>query len=186
MLLCNLLLGFGLDAHVVVGTNSEGSHAWVMTRQPVVSGKQKVDFWESLTGQKMDSQDPRVHRFYRSVGSLFNNTKFFANVQSDDRVVNTCWDLEDEYMWKGMSSSYIKTLTTSSGIGYLMPSSLQNVGDEEKLLESILRDKISAVRRNEHHLSTSWDTQLSYLLSTALANYEYERVGGGSFAAEEF
>lgn len=27
---------------------------------------------------------------------------------------------------------------------------------------------------------------MSYLLSTALANYEYERVGGGSFAAEEF
>ena len=32
VLLCNLFLGFGLDAYVVVGTNSEGSHAWVMTR----------------------------------------------------------------------------------------------------------------------------------------------------------
>jgi len=85
-----------------------------------------------------------------------------------------------------MSTSYIKTLTTSSGIGYLMPSSLQNVSDEEKLLESILKEKIGAVRRNEHHLSTNWDVQLSYLLSTALANYEYERVGGGSFATEEF
>ncbi len=127
-----------------------------------------------------------MHRFYRSVGSVFNNEKFFANVQTDDRVVNTCWDFEDEYMWKGMSTSYIKTLSTSNGIGYLMPSSLQNVSEEEKLLESILKDKISAVRRNEHHLSTNWDSQLSYLLSTALANYEYERVGGGSFAAEEF
>ena len=117
---------------------------------------------------------------------MFNNVKFFANVQTDDRVVNTCWDFEDEYMWKGMSTSYIKTLSTSNGIGYLMPSSLQNVSEEEKLLESILKDKISAVRRNEHHLSTNWDSQLSYLLSTALANYEYERVGGGSFAAEEF
>ena len=27
---------------------------------------------------------------------------------------------------------------------------------------------------------------MSYLLSTALSNYEYERIGGGSFAAEEF
>jgi hypothetical protein len=134
----------------------------------------------------MDSQDPRVHRFYRTVGSCFNNQKFFANVQTDDRVVNSVWDLEDEYMWKGMSTSQIKTLTTSPGIGYLMPSSLQNVFDEEKLLESILKEKISAVRRNEHNLSTQWDSQLSYLLSTALANYEYERVGGGSFATEEF
>jgi len=32
VLLCNLLLGFGLDAFVIVGINSEGSHAWVMTR----------------------------------------------------------------------------------------------------------------------------------------------------------
>lgn len=67
-----------------------------------------------------------------------------------------------------------------------MPSSLTNVADEEKLLESILKDKIGAVRKNEHNLSTNWDSQLGYLLSTALANYEYERIGGGSFAAEEF
>jgi len=105
----------------------------------------------------MDSQDPRVHRFYRTAGCAFNNKGFFANVQADDRVVNTCWDLEDEYMWKGMSTSYIKTLTTSSGIGYMMPSAFQNISDEEKLLESILKDKIAAVRRNEHHMSTHWD-----------------------------
>eukprot|EP00352_Strombidinopsis_acuminata_P009302 CAMPEP_0176377198 /NCGR_PEP_ID=MMETSP0126-20121128/28715_1 /TAXON_ID=141414 ORGANISM="Strombidinopsis acuminatum, Strain SPMC142" /NCGR_SAMPLE_ID=MMETSP0126 /ASSEMBLY_ACC=CAM_ASM_000229 /LENGTH=86 /DNA_ID=CAMNT_0017738929 /DNA_START=178 /DNA_END=438 /DNA_ORIENTATION=- len=30
VLLCNLLL----DAYVCVGTNSEGSHAWVLTRDP--------------------------------------------------------------------------------------------------------------------------------------------------------
>ena len=27
---------------------------------------------------------------------------------------------------------------------------------------------------------------MSYLLSTALANYEFERVGGGNFATTEF
>lgn len=32
VLLCNLLTGFGLDVYVVVGTNGEGSHAWVMQR----------------------------------------------------------------------------------------------------------------------------------------------------------
>ena len=96
MLLCNLLLGFGLDAYVVVGTNSEGSHAWVMTRQPPnAQGKQHVDFWESLTGTKLANDDPRVHRFYRTVGCAFSNKAFFANIQSDDRVVNTEWDLED-------------------------------------------------------------------------------------------
>lgn len=67
-----------------------------------------------------------------------------------------------------------------------MPSTTVDQIREERDLEQILKDKIAAVRKNEHHLSTNWDTQLGYLLSTALANYEYERVGGGSFAAEEF
>ena len=186
-MLCNLLLGFGLDAYVVIGTNSEGSHAWVMTRQPPnAAGKQKVDFWESLTGQKLESTDPRVHRFYRTVGCVFSNKCFFANIQSDDRVVNVNWDLEDEYMWKGMKPSYLNSLTSSTGIGYLMPSTGFNAIDEEKQLENVLRDKVGAVRRNEHNMNTQWDSQLSYLLSTALSNYEYERIGGGSFAALEF
>jgi hypothetical protein len=94
-----------------------------MTRQPPgQNGKMKVDFWESLTGQKMDSQDPRVHRFYRTIASVFSNKVFFANVQADDRVVNTSFDLEDEYMWKGMKPGCISALTPSQGIGYLMPS----------------------------------------------------------------
>lgn len=85
-----------------------------------------------------------------------------------------------------MKPSCIAALTPSTGVGYLMPSDGFNVPDEEKLLENILRDKIGSLRRNEHHLATQWDAQMSYLLSTALANYEYERIGGGSFASEEF
>lgn len=29
-LLCSLFLGFGLDAYVVVGTNNNGNHFWVL------------------------------------------------------------------------------------------------------------------------------------------------------------
>jgi centrosomal protein CEP76 len=126
VLLCNLLLGFGLDAYVAIGTNSEGSHAWVLTRRQA-GGKAKVDFWESLTGTKMDSDDPRVHRFYRTIGSVFNHKSFMGNIQADDRVVNTNWEFEDEYMWKQMSSSILNTLSSSNGIGYLMPSTRINV-----------------------------------------------------------
>jgi len=85
-----------------------------------------------------------------------------------------------------MSPSYINSLTPNPAIGYLMPSSRFNLGDEEKLLESTLKDKIGGMRKGEHNLSTQWDAQLSYLLSTALANYEMERIGGSNFAATEF
>lgn len=106
----------------------------------------------------MDSQDPRVHRFYRTVGCVFNDKRFFGNVQADDRAINTCWDLEEEYMWKGMASSTIRTLTKSPGIGYLMPSATLDIIREEKDLEQILKDKITAVRKNEYQMSTNWDS----------------------------
>jgi centrosomal protein CEP76 len=40
VILCNLLIGFGLDVYLCVGTNGEGSHAWVMQKvhQPSVNG----------------------------------------------------------------------------------------------------------------------------------------------------
>ena len=53
MLLCSLLLGFGLDAWVVVGRLSEGdggggTHLWVMTRGAMPS----PCFWEPATGEQ--------------------------------------------------------------------------------------------------------------------------------------
>ena len=132
-----------------LGTNSEGSHAWVMT----VKAAGKVQFWESLTGSKLEQDDPRVHRFYRTVDSVFNHKGFFANIQSDNRVVNTQWDLQDEYQWKGMKQSYINMLPPSQGFGYIQPqNSIKDVGFEEKSLENLLRDKISSLRMNDEHL----------------------------------
>jgi len=32
LLLCSLLLGFGLDAFVCIGTDAHGPHVWVLTR----------------------------------------------------------------------------------------------------------------------------------------------------------
>lgn len=122
MLLCCLLLGFGLEAYVCVGTNSEGSHAWVLTRAPAVGpdgSKRKIYFWESLTGNKLGQDDPRVHRFYRTIDSVFNHKAFYANVQADNRVINTNWHFEDEFMWKSMSPSYINMLPPAKGVGYL-------------------------------------------------------------------
>lgn len=85
-----------------------------------------------------------------------------------------------------MSPKFISLLAPSPGLGYVMPSTNHNVFDEEKMLESILKEKIGSLRKNEQNLPTNWDTQLSYLLSTALCNYEFERVGGQNFATEEF
>ncbi len=135
-----------------------------------------------MTGQKLDVDDPRVHRFYRAVGCVFNHKAFFANIQADDRVVNSSWDFSDEFTWKAMDFSYINALPPAQGTGYLMPSTMTNLAAEEKLLESILKDKLGSIRMNDEHLSTNWDSQMAYLLSMALVNYEFERVGGVTLA----
>lgn len=44
LLLCSLLLGFGLNAYVCIGTSGDGPHSWVLTL-----GERPM-FWESLTG----------------------------------------------------------------------------------------------------------------------------------------
>jgi centrosomal protein CEP76 len=54
LLLCCLLLGFGLDAYVCVGTGGEGPHTWVLTRIYKTNGVRIITFWESLTGQRFE------------------------------------------------------------------------------------------------------------------------------------
>jgi centrosomal protein CEP76 len=68
LLLCSLLLGFHLEAYVVIGASTDGAHGWVMTRQAKSlkpMAKRQVPeytyhFWESLTGHKFELGDPRI------------------------------------------------------------------------------------------------------------------------------
>ena len=49
VLLCSLLLGFGLDAYVCIGTKVKGlTHCWVLT----IASDGSILFWESLTAQR--------------------------------------------------------------------------------------------------------------------------------------
>lgn len=58
-LLCSLLLGFGLDAYVIIGASSDGPHNWVLTR--IINGRKiKCTFWESLTGQRYDQSKFKI------------------------------------------------------------------------------------------------------------------------------
>ena len=57
-----------------------------------------------------------------------------------------------------MNKQMINGLQPSNGVGYLMPSLVMNVAEEEKALEKILRDKIAGIRRNDGgNLNTHWD-----------------------------
>ena len=164
-----------MEAYVCVGTNAEGAHTWVMTFDYSESQRRpKIQIWESLTGQKFVLGDPRVKKFYRSIGCMFNDKSFYANIQPSDLVHSTIFDLGDDSLWKPMEKSVIKSLPKVP-IANLMPSQL-DVLSEEKALEKALKSKISGLRFSECGLKTKYDKQLEYIMSTALFNYELERL----------
>ena len=128
--------------------------------------------------------DPRIHRFYRTIGSVFNNSSFYANIQADDRVISTIFDLDDESLWMAMKPKMIEELQTVPKAS-LMPSTVDLL-EEQKKLEKLLKEKVGAYRANECQATTTWDSHLGYLLNQALISYEMQRVSGQKFAEDEF
>jgi hypothetical protein len=89
---------------VAVGISVNGPHVWVLTRSKLDHKKYSTTFWESLTGQRVTVDDQKVFRFYKRIHCCFNDSKFYANIQIDDTVFNTIYNLEDEFLWKSIQS----------------------------------------------------------------------------------
>ncbi|XP_054841418.1 centrosomal protein of 76 kDa [Eublepharis macularius] len=197
-LLCGLLLGFGLEAFVCVGTKAKGvPHTWVMTYG--IDGI--VVFWESLTGHRyihnpVKPDDPPVVEQpkplypYRTIGCIFNHQKFLANCQPSETVEVCVFDLHDESKWKPMSGEAIKSVCSPGATTALPPfpplcASTIDAATASNELELQLRILV-AEHRKDLGFATVWDDQLSYLLSPALAAYELERTTSISSGNEEF
>ena len=122
LLLCSLLLGFGLEAYVCTGRDESGPHTWVMTRGDAGS----VTCWESLTGKRYElpvhggggaaaaaaaAAAAVAYHPYRAISSLFNHECFYVNCQKDDTLPATSLDLSDRGAWRAMDSHLLRALT---------------------------------------------------------------------------
>ncbi|XP_068615984.1 centrosomal protein of 76 kDa isoform X2 [Brachionichthys hirsutus] len=197
-LLCSLLLGFGLDAYVCVGTKARGTpHTWVLTR----GADGSATFWESLTAcrylhRAIDpdapplAPQPKPSSPYRTVGCAFNHHSFLANCQPSDAVELCVFDFQNQCRWKAMSEEALKSVCTPGSTASLPPlpplcaPSLDPAAASNHL-ELELRYLVSE-HRKDLELATVWDDHLSYLLSSALLAYELERCTGVSCGNEEF
>ncbi|XP_076826119.1 centrosomal protein of 76 kDa-like [Clavelina lepadiformis] len=190
-LLCSILLGFGLDAYVCVGTKGTSiNYTWVATRY--CDGK-TVFFWDPLTGHryahhKIDADDSPVMKKIRTdhpfhnIGCLYNHEHFYANLQHLDTVETTDFSVENSSLWKAMNLDAIKAVSGSlhpsicSPPPPLLPPSLDTCA-----LASDMEAKMRAlvtVHRKSLSLSTVWDHKLGSLLGPSLASYEVERSCG--------
>ncbi|KAK2504510.1 hypothetical protein MC885_000093 [Smutsia gigantea] len=128
-LLCSLLLGYGLEAFVCVGTKAKGvPHAWVMT----CGTDGTITFWESLTGHRYIhkstnpeeppvAEQPKPLYPYRTIGCVFNHQMFLGNCQPSDSVEICIFDLNDESKWKPMSEEAIKSVCAPGATTSLPP-----------------------------------------------------------------
>ncbi|RMX50163.1 hypothetical protein pdam_00004796 [Pocillopora damicornis] len=171
VLLCSLLLGFGLNAFVCVGTKGKGAaHTWVMT----ISPEGEVTFWESLTAHRyahrpVNPDDPpalkqsRPDHPYRTVGCVFNHRTFYANSQPTDSVEVCQFELQNEARWKCMSEEALrsvcgpKILPSGPVFPPLYPSGVDSSlvsNDMEHELRSLVTD-----HRRDLGLNTAWDDE---------------------------
>ncbi|XP_042173954.1 centrosomal protein of 76 kDa isoform X3 [Oncorhynchus tshawytscha] len=197
-LLCSLLLGFGLDAYVCVGTKPKSlAHTWVMTR----GTDSTITFWESLTAHRYLHQaidpdapplapQPRPSYPYRTIGCVFNHRSFLANCQPSDAVELCSFDFHNQSQWKAMSEEAVGSVCSPGSTTSLPPlpplcgPSLEPSAASNQL-ELELRYLV-VEHRKDLGLATVWDDHLSYVLSSALAAYELERCTGTSCGNEEF
>lgn len=184
-LLCSLLLGFGLDAYVCVGTNAAGPALWCVTVGSQETGSDVV-FWDLCSGSRVahsplaaslaDEALDAGHGFL-TLGCVFSDRAFYANIQLSDRVSRCAFDLGNYVHWKPMEPSVLAPLARTAQVCPLAPVPRPLADEAADGLEASLR-RMLAAHRAEQALATSWDSELEYLLSPALAAYEAERVSG--------
>ncbi|XP_065828302.1 centrosomal protein of 76 kDa-like isoform X2 [Oscarella lobularis] len=192
VLLCSLLLGFGLDAYVCIGTKSKGTaHAWVAT----IGHSGIVTFWESLTGHRYTHQRPELGEPtirsndipYRTVGCVFSHEAFYANCQPTDALVSCNFDLTDAACWKEMNPGAIESACAAlrqPSFPTLSRSTLDPAVASHKLEQEL--KTLAAEHRSVLGLTSHWNDQLSYYLAPALSSYELEQSTGVSVGNDEF
>eukprot|EP01028_Stygiella_incarcerata_P008657 TRINITY_DN3840_c0_g1_i1.p2 TRINITY_DN3840_c0_g1~~TRINITY_DN3840_c0_g1_i1.p2 ORF type:complete len:727 (+),score=202.06 TRINITY_DN3840_c0_g1_i1:98-2278(+) len=195
VLLCSLLLGFGLDAYVCLGLRRDGKgHAWVMTYQPRTesSSHPTVLFWEPTTGHRFHPRGAPIatpgksvpRHPYQTLDCIFNHTSFYANSQASNDIRRMDLDLGDTRKWKAMDRRAI-AMVKRPPFCAIGPSDGANCVQTEVQIEASLKDAVEEIRSHEG-LDTFWDDGRGYQLGQALVAYEYEKLAGVPFGNDEF
>lgn len=186
-LLCSLLLGFGLDAYVAIGTDERGPHVWVLTRD--ASGS--PTFWESLTGAQYVLSRGDDHP-YVSIACLFSDVSLYANVQPSSRLDETSLDVGNTNCWLAMDSALLSAITPVplAPLQRSPSSSFGGGGDSPSIdhvqaaiaIEGRLKTLVDHMRLEAGIAggSATWDEELAHVVSPALFAYEHGRLSGGS------
>ncbi|VDP41274.1 unnamed protein product, partial [Schistosoma curassoni] len=192
-LLCSLLLGYGVEAYVALGTSqfnmnkqqmttSSHLYAWVVVCS---DDYQRITFWDSITGRRyIHTTGGCEQKIYPSpfytIGCLYNNSSFYANIQPTDKVVDCLFNLKNSSQWRPMSFEVIQTVHNYSSL-YLrkLNPPIQSIDEITVQCHESLRRLADSWRmeklRCNNHITWKWDNKLEQLLLPLIAKYEADQ-----------
>ena len=173
-LLCSFLLGFGLDAYIVIGNYKEDRRIWILTRETMISSPLKIIYyWEPITGQRFESSNPNVKKYCNTISCVFNNKVMYANLQANNGMDNVSYDFEDRKYWSGLE---VSSLVSPWSFPIKLFESTINTIELEEQIEVFLKDKICYYRESTLMSRTEFDESMSYILTPAVSKWEIEKV----------
>ncbi|CAH8828523.1 unnamed protein product [Trichobilharzia szidati] len=192
-LLCCLLLGYGLEAYVALGTsqfsvNPHVTHsplhpyAWVVVCS---DNYHKITFWDAITGRRYVHTAGCCEQVtypspFITIGCLYNHAAFYANIQPTDKVIDCLFNLKDSSQWRPMSSEVIQTVHKHSSL-YLrkLNPPVQNVSEITLQCRENLRRLADRWRMDklgcDNNCRWEWDQKLEELLLPLISSYEADQ-----------
>lgn len=190
VLLCSLLLGWGLNAFVAMGSLQTATdqsiqlHTWVIT----FCETGKVTYWESLTGEVIEVGPSLKESHYRDIWAIFRQNEYLANIQYDCKCISTSYHIRNPQSWR----SFALPRETSQLLGHSgCLKALESISSKNSIqtleidIETSLKTWIIE-QRYAKDLQSSFDEQLSVLLQSSLASYEFDRITGISYGNTDF
>eukprot|EP01060_Flectonema_neradi_P033526 TRINITY_DN5650_c0_g2_i1.p1 TRINITY_DN5650_c0_g2~~TRINITY_DN5650_c0_g2_i1.p1 ORF type:complete len:652 (+),score=93.64 TRINITY_DN5650_c0_g2_i1:89-2044(+) len=181
-LLTSLLLGHGLDAWVVLGTDASGQrHMSVMSRSKSSDESYSVILWNPMNGERHAVESggsfPSSWLGVTHIHSAFTDGSLVASLQSVDEVHEISFDFDDDRLWKSMNPIKLK-LVKKQPQPTITPSSLTTVdiSSIEQEMEAAMMQAVTDYR-DQRGLITTWDMgSISYIMTQALWSLEFQKI----------
>ena len=197
-LLCSLLLGHGLDAWVALGVDESLHHrGCVVTFEGDQRGDAScVTFWDVLSGARYKmlngaslAENMGVLSFAEwgpqamtRVHCCYTADQFAANIQPNDDVRATSFDLFNESLWKAMNPIKLKLIqkhpapSINPSVFHFPSTRALSIPATEQDMEGQLMEMITSYRE-KIGVPTVWDQgKLAHVFSQSLWAYEHQKV----------
>ena len=169
LLLC-LLLGFNLDAYIVMGKDKhQNPDMWILTIE--IDGAEW--FWNPITSQRTKKQECYD---YMEVGCCFNASVLYGNIQIQQKASETDFDFLNCSKWKSLIPDSQEAFQSKLGVVFPQISPFYNPNIVVDKFENDVRKYINHFRE-QNNLTCSWNENMAHILRQSLWRLEMQKLG---------